>query len=109
MLFRLNLELGLNCDPFSGSSYNELHLMSDVCAANAAILSSAYPELGLGLDKVKLILEFELESSRHLEADGRKFWPNFVKEYPKVTLAPYYSSIHCPSLLSLNYKTVYRC
>ena len=68
----------------SGAAYDELHLMTDVCAANAAILSSAYPEMSSGLDKVKLILEFELESSRHLEADGRKFWPNFVKEYPKV-------------------------
>ena len=58
--------------------------MSDLCAANADILGSAYPELNSCLEKVKLILEFELESARLQEAEGKKFLPNLVREYPKV-------------------------
>ncbi len=58
--------------------------MSDLCAANAEILGPAYPELCSNLDKVKLILGFEIETGRHLECEGEKIWPNFVNEYPRV-------------------------
>jgi|LakMenEpi03Aug12_release.lakeMendotaPanAssembly.Ray.scaffolds.fasta_scaffold1186781_1 hypothetical protein len=69
---------------FSDPSYNEFHLLSDLCSANSEILGSAYPELVSNLEKVKLILDFETDTLRQLESEGEKYWKNFVKEYPTV-------------------------
>ena len=68
----------------SDPSYNECHLLSDLCKSNAEILGDSYPELVSNQSRVNLILEFETESLKQLESEGEKLWPNFVKEYPKV-------------------------
>lgn len=63
--------------------YTEFHLLSDLCRANVDILGDAYPELVSNLDRVNLILEFEADSMRQQETEGKKFWSNLVREYPK--------------------------